>query len=591
MGCNQSTDTTQAPIEAISTTDQKISTGNVKLQVKEPSLSPSISREESYVDVDEDGNSSVGIRVSQITHSLRSNAAFSRRLVRNNAANQGGVQLLDVYAMDKGGKVLGKGATASVRLIYNKKTKKQYALKTIQMSKVLSKRKREAFRREVDLIRALDHPNIIKIVETFTDAHGDFHLVLPYCTGRELFDYLVSRSPARLPESEVWGFAKNMLGAINYLKKNHVVHRDIKLENYMFTSESENASLVLVDFGFSQSMTAKGKKIRKRAGTLYTMAPEVFNGVGASYPADVWAVGVVVFVLLFGQYPFGPGNSTRDEMILDIRENPPVFPDHKAIISEELRDLLMKIFDKNPDKRITAWQALKHRWLKQVPQATLAGHGRSSEGTRQQRRRSTSSPEEEDQRTHDEAVTIIHKMDHYRRFSVLKKMALLAIAQSSNAEKISELTDAFAQFDVKQDGTITWKELLSVLSKNGIVHNKEEEEEMHSIFNSVDQDHTGYIKYTEFVAASMAHRDYAEETTIFEAFQRLDLDRSGGITKNNLLVLLKEQLPAEVQDRNVKDVVNEIFENNDLDHDGVINLNEFREVVLKRNPSEMSDEE
>ena len=89
----------------------------------------------------------------------------------------------------------------------------------------------------------------------------------------------------------------------------------------------------------------------------------------------------------------------------------------------------------------------------------------------------------------------------------------------------------------------------------------------------------------------MAHRDYAEETTIFEAFQRLDLDRSGGITKNNLLVLLKEQLPAEVQDRNVKDVVNEIFENNDLDHDGVINLNEFREVVLKRNPSEMSDEE
>ena len=169
-------------------------------------------------------------------------------------------------------------------------------------------------------------------------------------------------------------------------------------------------------------------------------------------------------------------------------------------------------------------------------------------------------------------------------------MALLAIAQSSNAEKISNLTDAFSQFDVKQDGTITWKELLSVLSKNGIVHNKDEENEMHSIFDSVDQDHTGYIKYTEFVAASMEHRDYAEETTIFEAFQRLDLDRSGGITKENLLDLLKEQLPSEVQDRNVKDVVNEIFENYDHDKDGVIDLNEFREVVLKKNPSELEGE-
>ena len=107
---------------------------------------------------------------------------------------------------------------------------------------------------------------------------------------------------------------------------------------------------------------------------------------------------------------------------------------------------------------------------------------------------------------HDHPKTRQVEQGGFLLFLALVSLALLAIAQSSNAEKISELTDAFAQFDVKQDGTITWKELLSVLSKNGIVHNKEEEEEMHSIFNSVDQDHTGYIKYTEFVAASKAHR-------------------------------------------------------------------------------------
>ena len=352
----------------------------------------------------------------------------------------------------------------------------------------------------------------------------------------------------------------------------------------MFTSKSENASLVLVDFGFSQSLTSKGKKIKKRAGTLYTMAPEVFSKIGASYPADVWAVGVVIFVLLFGQYPFGPGNSTRDEMIMDILENDPVFPEEKAILTTHLKDLLMRIFEKNPEKRLTAGQVLHHPWFKTVPDGTKRKNSRSSQGTRLQQRDRSRSVEEKKEQARDEAENVIHHMERYRRFSVLKKMALLAIAQSMDAEKISTLTDAFAQFDVKEDGTITWKELLSVLSKNDMVHSKKEEEEMHEIFNSVDQDHTGFIKYTEFIAASMEHRDYAEEDIILEAFQKLDLDRSGGISKQNLRDLLKEQLPSGIQDRNVQDVIDEIFASNDLDGDDVIDFKEFRDVV--RQPSD-----
>ena len=95
------------------------------------------------------------------------------------------MKLWDIYEYVNAndGKYLGRGATATVRLIQDKSTKKKYALKTVRLSKVLSPSKRRSFRREVDLIRALDHPNIIKITETFTDEKGDFHLVMPYCDG------------------------------------------------------------------------------------------------------------------------------------------------------------------------------------------------------------------------------------------------------------------------------------------------------------------------------------------------------------------------------------------------------------------------
>ena len=557
-------------------------------------LTPSISREESYIPegtLDASGNE-VGL-----THSLRSNAAFAQKLIHDNPVCTDGNPLLEVYRMDPKGKILGKGATATVRLIEHRMTGHKFALKTIQMSKVYSRSKRAAFRREVDVIRALDHPNIVKIVETFTDRAGDFHLVLPYCTGGELFDYLVSQRPARLPEYEVWGFAKNMLGAINYLKKNHVVHRDIKLENYMFTSTNDNASLVLVDFGFSQPLSRKGQKIKKRAGTLYTMSPEVFGPEGASYPADVWAVGVVLFVLLFGQYPFGPGDSTREEMIIDIKTRDPLFPGN-VMISAPLKDMLMKMFVKDPKQRMSAAQLLHHPWMTNIPASTPDNYGtpsgtrknsRSSGGVRQMRRRSISSAAEEEEHVHEDVNDIIHHMARFQKYNAFKKMALIAIAQSMDVDRISALTDAFSAFDTKQDGTITWKEMCAVLDKHGLLHGDEELVKMKAVFDSVDQDHTGYIKYTEFIAASLETRDYEEESIVYEAFRKLDIHRSGSLSKETVFELLKSQIEHKVLDQNIRDVVDEIFGKSDTDHDGQLDFKEFRAALLSRSESEMND--
>ena len=168
-------------------------------------------------------------------------------------------------------------------------------------------------------------------------------------------------------------------------------------------------------------------------------------------------------------------------------------------------------------------------------------------------------------------------------------MALIAIAQSMDVDRISALTDAFSAFDTKQDGTITWKEMCAVLDKHGLLHGDGELVKMKAVFDSVDQDHTGYIKYTEFIAASLETRDYEEESIVYEAFRKLDIHRSGSLSKETVFELLKSQIEHKVLDQNIRDVVDEIFGKSDTDHDGQLDFKEYRAALLSRSESEMND--
>ena len=195
---------------------------------------------------------------------------------------------------------------------------------------------------------------------------------------------------------------------------------------------------------------------------------------------------------------------------------------------------------------MTASEALKHPWLKNVTVGMEASSERSisrhTSSLRNARRRASTNPEEFAQEKRESTAHIIEHMSSFRRMSTLKRMALLAIAQTMNHEKIHNLTDAFAQFDTKNDGTIQWSELRKVLEEQDFIHNDEEKREFKDLFRTVDQDHTGYIKYTEFIAACLDARDYTEEEAVHEAFHRLDVNRTGGITKEDMIDLLKNQL-------------------------------------------------
>ena len=434
---------------------------------------------------------------------------------------------------------LGSGATSTVRIAINKTTKEKFALKTIELHR-LPPSVVQSLYEEVNIMRALDHPNIIKIIETFVDFKR-LYIIMECCTGGELFDKLYDQPGAKFTEKKALELAIKMCSALNYLHQNKIIHRDLKLENFIFTTKEDDGEVKLIDFGLSKAYL-EGEHMRKVAGTSYYMAPEVLRG-DYSEEADMWSFGVVMFMLLSGRCPFG---GHTDEQIQDnVLRGKYVFKQAAwEGVSNEAKDFIKKLLVQDYKKRMTAAEALDHAWMRGESVGGLEHH-LSEEG--------------EDH--------LVHHMAEYRKYSDLKRAALLAISFTLGEKDLQTLRDAFQEIDKDHTGVISHTEFNEILHKHGIM----DDAECNRIFDSIDQDHHGVIKYTEFIAACVDESVYLEDKRVVEAFNRLDVDHTGKITKDNLKSLLGDDVTNEALDRMIAEA--------DFHHDGMIDLDEFRRMM------------
>lgn len=255
------------------------------------------------------------------------------------------------------------------------------AIKTIDRASHADTRWKHSFQREMDIASKLRHPNVIELVDVVA-WQNYVCLVMEYASGGELFQ-VISDSGA-MSEDMARGYFLQILSAVEYCHSCGVCHRDLKLENILL-SEQGSQLVKITDFGMSKDIEQHSIPKTKRVGTASYMAPEVsMAGVATPYDgtaADVWSLGVILYVLVCCDYPFGfdgPGGASTHHVLARVAKGKFQFPDQVSSgvsLSADLKSLVMGMLTVDTSQRLTIAQAAAHQWSTTghyIPDATVA---------------------------------------------------------------------------------------------------------------------------------------------------------------------------------------------------------------------------
>ncbi|XP_054531285.1 serine/threonine-protein kinase SIK1 isoform X2 [Pan troglodytes] len=252
-------------------------------------------------------------------------------------------------------RTLGKGNFAVVKLARHRVTKTQVAIKIIDKTRLDSSNLEKIYR-EVQLMKLLNHPHIIKLYQVM-ETKDMLYIVTEFAKNGEMFDYLTSNG--HLSENEARKKFWQILSAVEYCHDHHIVHRDLKTENLLLDG---NMDIKLADFGFG-NFYKSGEPLSTWCGSPPYAAPEVFEGKEYEGPQlDIWSLGVVLYVLVCGSLPFdGPNLPTLRQRVLEGRFRIPFF------MSQDCESLIRRMLVVDPARRITIAQIRQHRWMRAEP--------------------------------------------------------------------------------------------------------------------------------------------------------------------------------------------------------------------------------
>ncbi|KAF8018233.1 hypothetical protein BT93_H3200 [Corymbia citriodora subsp. variegata] len=442
-------------------------------------------------------------------------------------------RLRDHYSL---GKKLGQGQFGTTYLCTHKATQNLYACKSIPKRKLLCREDYEDVWREIQIMHHLsEHPNVVQIKGTYED--GMFvHIVMELCAGGELFDRIIQKG--HFSEREAAKLIKTIVSVVEACHSLGVMHRDLKPENFLFDTPDEDAKLKATDFGLSV-FYKPGEAFSDVVGSPYYVAPEVLRKHYGP-EVDVWSAGVILYILLSGVPPFWA--ETESGIFRQILQGKLDFvSDPWPSISDSAKDLIKKMLERDPRKRLTAHEVLCHPWIvddRVAPDKPL-----------------------------DSAV--LSRLKQFSAMNKLKKMALRVIAERLSEEEIGGLKELFKMIDTDSSGSITFEELKDGLKRVG---SNLMESEIRDLMDAADIDNSGTIDYGEFLAATLHLNKMEREENLVAAFSYFDKDGSGYITTDELQQACKEFGLGDVH-------LDEIIKEIDQDNDGRIDYGEFAAMM------------
>ncbi|XP_074554222.1 calcium/calmodulin-dependent protein kinase type 1D [Halichoeres trimaculatus] len=252
--------------------------------------------------------------------------------------------------------VLGTGAFSEVVLAQEKLTSRMFAVKCIP--KKALKGKESSIENEIAVLRKIKHENIVALEDIYESA-DHLYLIMQLVSGGELFDRIVEKG--FYTEKDASTLIRQVLDAVNYLHRMGIVHRDLKPENLLYFNPQDESKIMISDFGLSK-MEGSGDVMSTACGTPGYVAPEVLAQKPYSKAVDCWSIGVIAYILLCGYPPFYDENDSKlFEQILkaDYEFDAPYWDD----ISDSAKDFISSLMEKDPVKRFTCDQALRHPWI------------------------------------------------------------------------------------------------------------------------------------------------------------------------------------------------------------------------------------
>ena len=288
----------------------------------------------------------------------RALAAKRAQMARPTLKNVRRVQ--DIYDMKS---VLGTGGYAVVWSATHRATREEFAIKV--MKATASSRPSddevsvEEIKNEIEVMKKLEHPNVIHVKEYFVQS-GKFYIVMSCLRGGELLDALLDLG--NYNEEDAKTIARQLLDALAYMHVNNVTHRDLKLENLLLARPNDISSVVIADFGLARNAKTARQVFSTQCGTPSYVAPEILLGKPYTPAVDVWSIGVILYTLLIGSFPFANDDQQTLFRIICSGQMDTSQPEWGQV-SDEVKDLLKGLLDVNPSTRLTAADALNHTWF------------------------------------------------------------------------------------------------------------------------------------------------------------------------------------------------------------------------------------
>jgi len=431
---------------------------------------------------------------------------------------------------------IGTSSISQVKKATHKATKQIRAVKIINKKKI----DEEKLRKEIQMIKHLDHPNILKIYDVFYDTEN-FYIVSELCTGKELFEHI--QKQATITEEMAAKIMKGLLSAISCIHRNNYAHRNIKPESLRFDRDAPEAIIKITNFTNAEAISDY-EPFKELLGTPEYLAPEMIDGL-YNNSVDLWACGITLYIMMCGQAPFT--GKSRQEVFDSIKNKPLEFKENVwSQVSNECKDLIQKLLAKGLAERVTADQALQHAWFRMK----LA-----------------------EQKIDENNVK--ETLERLKNFRVEKKVqsAILTFMAHyvATKEEKDKLLNVFQALDTNNDGQVSKAEL-----KEGFNKFLLKTVNIDEIFAELDKNQSENIEYSEFVTMMMDKNVVRSQANLKAAFDLLDKDHSGKISAEEL----REAFGAEVvlfDDAYWRELLAEA----DKDGDGFIGFQEFVDIMAQ----------